>query len=69
MELQRILAMLKKKDGNFAALPISGFVSCSLKSPHGPGQSHSYLDKAQVRISGRNEIFWARVMEPPLRIS
>jgi hypothetical protein len=61
-ELQRILAMLKKADGGFVALPFGVWASVEAKHLRGPGQSQSYLDKAPVRISGRNEIFLARLI-------
>jgi hypothetical protein len=63
-ELQRILDTLIKKGGPFLAMPAHDCLSCGRKSINGPGQSQSYLDKAPVRISGRNEIFLARMMEP-----
>jgi hypothetical protein len=58
-ELQRILNRLIEKDRIVAVPP-----QVCIFRDHGPGQSQSYLDKASVRISGRNEIFLARMMKP-----
>jgi hypothetical protein len=60
-ELQRILAMLIRKHGIFAVAPFGVWAPVEGKHLRGPGQSQSYLDRAPVRISGRNEIFLARL--------